>query len=168
MKQARFSATGLLVAGFENQINVFELQDRKLVFKHSLVGHEKSIQFLQWDREGKFLVSVSDDSVHVWEPAKQAHLNSYQGPPNKYFCSIFHPQTSSSVLIGSFESLIQWDWHSGTLFLACNRLHTESLGNMSGPVPKKTIHAGIISSISTCSSAFSLSLLLRFLASIYS
>jgi len=115
MKQARFSPGSpegvSLVAGFDQKLNLFEVTSTGLQYIHTLIKHDKSVQYVSWDRDGKLVLSVSEDSVHVWDPRQLSPVRSLARPQHKFTCASFHPaRPSTSILVGGYQTVWHWEW----------------------------------------------------------
>uniref|UniRef100_A0A6B2LSM1 Uncharacterized protein n=1 Tax=Arcella intermedia TaxID=1963864 RepID=A0A6B2LSM1_9EUKA len=76
------------------------------------------------------MMTVSEDSVHVWDPLKRQLIQKCTKSHEKFFSCLFHPTDPTKALIGRYQSLCVWEW-------SMDRLTT----------PPISVHTGIVSSI---------------------
>ncbi|XAR69342.1 hypothetical protein NMG60_11000888 [Bertholletia excelsa] len=98
-----------LAAAAENVVSIIDTETQAC--QHTLQGHTKPVNSVCWDPSGKFLASVSEDSVRVWQlgsgsEGECVHELSCNG--NKFHSCVFHPTYSSLLVIGCYESLELW------------------------------------------------------------
>jgi len=132
MKQARFSPNGtLLAAGFDNVVNIVDVTTD---LKHisTLSGHEKNVSYVCWNATGDYLMTVSEDAVHLWDPNKRQLIQKFTRSHEKFFSCLFHPTDPTKALIGRYQSLCVWEW---------------SIDRPTA-TPPIAVHSGIVSSIS--------------------
>ncbi|WOK95788.1 transcriptional corepressor LEUNIG-like isoform X2 [Canna indica] len=99
-----------LAAAAENTIFILDVETQ--VRRHSLQGHTKHVDSICWNSSGDRLASVSEDSVRVWSlglgsEAECVHEMSCNG--SKFHSCVFHPNYSSLLVIGCYQSLELWD-----------------------------------------------------------
>eukprot|EP01018_Ginkgo_biloba_P009921 Gb_06853 [translate_table: standard] len=110
MAQMRFQprAGQLLAAAADNVVSIFDVETDSCI--HSLRRHTKAVHSVCWDATGDFVASVSEDSVRVWSLASGGeciHELSCNG--NKFHSCVFHPNYSSLLVIGCYQSLELWN-----------------------------------------------------------
>jgi WD40 repeat protein len=118
MRQARFSPRTegvVLVAGYDQKLNLFDVTPAGLQYVHTLSKHDKNVLYVAWDRDGKLVLSVSEDSVQVWDPRQLNPARSLARPQHKFSCASFHPAHGSSVLVGGYQNVWHWEWAHDTL-----------------------------------------------------
>lgn len=141
MRQARFAprtegGRTTLVAAHEGKVNVFEVAEASLTLAQTLSGHERPVQSLAWDREGRHLVSCSEDLVCLWDLRQALPFRQYQAPQQRFYCAAFHPAQSQRLLIGGYQQLHAWDF-----------LHEQ----LPPSVRSAKVHDGIVSAMATSS-----------------
>ncbi|XP_072969042.1 transcriptional corepressor LEUNIG_HOMOLOG-like isoform X1 [Typha angustifolia] len=97
----------LLAAAAENVVSIFDVDaDRK---KHTLQGHTMEIQSICWDNSGEYLASVSQDLVKVWSLSTGECIHELRSSGNKFHSCVFHPNYTSLLVIGGYQSLELWN-----------------------------------------------------------
>ncbi|XP_072965935.1 transcriptional corepressor LEUNIG-like isoform X2 [Typha angustifolia] len=99
-----------LAAAAENIVSILDVETQACV--QSLQGHTKHVDSVCWDLSGKYVASVSEDSVRVWSLGSGnegdcIHELSCNG--NKFHSCVFHPTYPSLLVIGCYQSLELWD-----------------------------------------------------------
>ncbi|XP_058101507.1 transcriptional corepressor LEUNIG_HOMOLOG-like isoform X2 [Magnolia sinica] len=97
----------LLAAAAENVVSIFDIEaDRQTL---SLQGHTKEVHSVCWDANGDYLASVSQDSVRVWSLASGECIHEHSSNGNKFHSCVFHPNYSTLLVIGGYQSLELWN-----------------------------------------------------------
>ncbi|BFG18787.1 hypothetical protein CerSpe_050610 [Prunus speciosa] len=79
-----------------------------IIIVHLIIGHTKPVHSVCWDPSGKFLASVSEDSVRVWTllgsggEGECVHELSCNG--SKFHSCVFHPTYTSLLVIGCYQA----------------------------------------------------------------
>ncbi|XP_020275817.1 transcriptional corepressor LEUNIG_HOMOLOG isoform X2 [Asparagus officinalis] len=97
----------LLAAASENVVTIFDVEsDTKTL---SLQGHTKEVHSVCWDNNGEFLASVSQDAVKVWSLVSGECIHELSTNVNKFHSCVFHPNYSTLLVIGGYQSLELWN-----------------------------------------------------------
>ncbi|KAI3691137.1 hypothetical protein L2E82_49355 [Cichorium intybus] len=99
-----------LAAAASNIVSILDVETQRC--RHLLQGHTKPIHSVCWDLSGKYLASVSEDSVRVWSlmagnEGECIHELSCNG--DKFQSCVFHPSYASILVIGCYKSLELWN-----------------------------------------------------------
>uniref|UniRef100_A0A7N0ZUS7 Uncharacterized protein n=1 Tax=Kalanchoe fedtschenkoi TaxID=63787 RepID=A0A7N0ZUS7_KALFE len=94
-----------LAAADGNTINILDSETGDII--HCLKGHIRPVECMCWDASGRYLVSTSQDSAHIWSVANWcASIHKLMAKSDQNFKScIFHPAISQVVIIGSDKNL---------------------------------------------------------------
>ncbi|TYJ31765.1 hypothetical protein E1A91_A06G222200v1 [Gossypium mustelinum] len=108
-KQVRFEPRNgkLLATSSGNVVNVFDVQTYKLyaVFKE----HDKEVQSICWDPDGKHIISISEDSARLWSVSERKSLHELSSTGNIFQCCTFHPWNWKFWIIGGYRSFELWN-----------------------------------------------------------
>ncbi|CAI8591125.1 unnamed protein product [Vicia faba] len=105
-KQVRFQPVhGKFIATATGNIpKLIDVQTAKVVC--NLKAHDKDVASICWDRSGKFLATVSEDSARVWSDGKC--ISELLSNGNKFQSCMFHPAYSNLLVIGGYQNLEFW------------------------------------------------------------
>ncbi|KAB2079235.1 hypothetical protein ES319_A06G218400v1 [Gossypium barbadense] len=97
----------LLATSSGNVVNVFGVQTYKLyaVFKE----HDKEVQSICWDPDGKHIISISEDSARLWSVSERKSLHELSSTGNIFQCCTFHPWNWKFWIIGGYRSFELWN-----------------------------------------------------------
>ncbi|CAK8563345.1 unnamed protein product [Lathyrus sativus] len=102
----------LLAAAVNNLILILDVKNPSCRIK--LQGHNSIVHSVCWDWSGKYLASVSDDLVRIWEVEANGsglciHELNTAGSDDKFQSCVFHPIYHVLVL-GRDVTLMLWDY----------------------------------------------------------
>ncbi|KAL2961971.1 hypothetical protein AAZX31_17G116300 [Glycine max] len=100
----------LLAAAVDNFVSIFDVET--LGCRLKLQGHNNLVRSVCWDLSGKFLASLSDDMVRVWNVAsggKGECIHELKDCRNKFSTCVFHP-FYPLLVIGCHETIELWDF----------------------------------------------------------
>ncbi|KAL4589697.1 hypothetical protein LXL04_002605 [Taraxacum kok-saghyz] len=100
-----------LAAIVGKSISIMELENPQ-ARKPALKGHGSNVQSLSWDSSGDYLVTVSEDVVKVWKMdsgGKGNCVHSLSVNGKRFRCATFHPEYSSLLVIGCYQSMELWN-----------------------------------------------------------
>nr|XP_012575073.1 transcriptional corepressor LEUNIG-like isoform X2 [Cicer arietinum] len=105
-KQVRFQPLygKLLATATGNNVKIFDIETNSLLYH--LQGHDKDVLSICWDRSGKYIASVSEDSARVWSDGEC--ISELPSNGNKFQSCIFHPAYCNLLVIGGYQSLEFW------------------------------------------------------------
>lgn len=106
-----------------NSTTITSRSSPKLV--HTFTGHQGGISDVAWSKDGKYLVSASDDtSLALWNVVSKKLIRVLLGHSHYVFCVAFNPQ-STLIASGSYDTTVKiWDVKKGKCLLTLSG-HTE-------------------------------------------
>lgn len=85
--------------------------------KHSLEGHKGGVMAIRFTKNGRYLLSASQDkSVRLWNPHNGVSVKCYSGPHNHEVNDVIVSEDNSKfVTAGGDKHFFQWDVTSGNI-----------------------------------------------------
>ncbi|KAM7268390.1 hypothetical protein ACFE04_010556 [Oxalis oulophora] len=105
-KQVRFQPPNgnLLATASGSHINKIDVESHHLV--HCLLGHDEKFLSVCWDPSGRYLASVSENSVRLWTiESKVKCLKELKVSGNMFKSCTFYPGYSLLLVIGAYKTL---------------------------------------------------------------
>ncbi|MBA0748562.1 hypothetical protein Gogos_005371 [Gossypium gossypioides] len=137
-KQVRFEPRNgkLLATSSGNVVKVFDVQTYKLyaLFK----GHDKEVQSICWDPDGKLIISISEDSARLWSVSERKSLHKLSSTGNNFQCCTFHPWNWKTWIIGGYRSLEIWNPFEGNKTLTIDA-HKELVSSLATSIEPEMV-----------------------------
>eukprot|EP00033_Pygsuia_biforma_P005527 GCRY01006103.1.p1 GENE.GCRY01006103.1~~GCRY01006103.1.p1 ORF type:complete len:756 (-),score=75.48 GCRY01006103.1:440-2707(-) len=101
--------SNLIAGASESVVRLYDTRMNTVICE--LKGHERWISGLCWSGDGNKLVSVSEDSVRVWDIEHSKELKMKVCPRGDKIQSVcFHPYLQNKVVLGGYQVLGLWDF----------------------------------------------------------
>jgi len=86
-------------------------QPPRQTLQHTLEGHASSVLSVSWTKNGRYLLSASQDkSLRLWNPHSGVHVKTYKGPHNSEVCDVAIAEDNSKfVSCGGDKQFFLWD-----------------------------------------------------------
>ncbi|XP_020890787.1 transcriptional corepressor LEUNIG_HOMOLOG-like [Arabidopsis lyrata subsp. lyrata] len=108
-KQVRFQPQDgkYLAAAIQNFVLIVDVETHTRIITDFAPINVLSVS---WDTTGKYLASVTDDSVSVWTLAENKFHELSSVGENRFHSCVFHPSNPAILIIGCYKSLKLWHW----------------------------------------------------------
>ncbi|WVZ10597.1 hypothetical protein V8G54_015127 [Vigna mungo] len=100
----------LLAAAVDDVVSIFDVET--LGCRLKLQGHNDVVRSVCWDFSGKYVASLSDDMVRVWNVgigSKGESIHELAASGNKFNTCVFHP-IYPWLVIGCHKTIDVWDF----------------------------------------------------------
>ncbi|KAJ7968579.1 Transcriptional corepressor LEUNIG-like protein [Quillaja saponaria] len=105
----RPSSTVFATSSFDRTVNIWD----------SARGHVKDVLSICWDLSGKYIASVSEDSIRLWSAVSGGKcIHELHSNGNRFQSCTFHPGYSDLLIIGGYQSLELWNPTDGSKTLS--------------------------------------------------